>query len=390
MSKRVFLTVLDSLGIGELPDAADFGDRGANTLKSISRSERFSIPNLMSLGISNIKGVDYLKPSPLNCAVGRAAEKSRGKDTTIGHWELSGLISTEPLPTFPDGFPEELISEFEKAVGRKTVCNKPYSGTKVIADYGDHHVKTGDLIIYTSADSVFQIAAHEDVVPPETLYEYCRTARKLLTGKYGVGRVIARPFVGDSKNGFTRTSNRHDFSLEPHGRTMLDAISERGMTVYAIGKINDIFAGKGITEKVYTGSNAEGIELSAKALEKDFEGLCFTNLVDFDSKYGHRNNVDGYAEALCEFDKSLPSFISYMKDDDLLIITADHGCDPGDVSTDHTREYIPLLIVGKKVRPVDLGTRSTFADVAATVCEYLGVDFECDGKSFLSEIGVQS
>lgn len=390
MSKRVFLTVLDSLGIGELPDAADFGDRGANTLKSISRSKRFSIPNLMSLGISNIKGVDYLKPSHLNCAVGRSAEKSRGKDTTIGHWELSGLISTEPLPTFPDGFPEELISEFEKAVGRKTVCNKPYSGTKVIADYGDHHVKTGDLIIYTSADSVFQIAAHEDVVPPETLYEYCRTARKLLTGKYGVGRVIARPFVGDSKNGFTRTSNRHDFSLEPHGRTMLDAISERGMTVYAIGKINDIFAGKGITEKVYTGSNAEGIELSAKALEKDFEGLCFTNLVDFDSKYGHRNNVDGYAEALCEFDKSLPSFISSMKDDDLLIITADHGCDPGDVSTDHTREYIPLLIVGKKVRPVDLGTRSTFADVAATVCEYLGVDFECDGKSFLSEIGVQS
>ena len=308
---------------------------------------------------------------------------SRGKDTTIGHLEISGIISPSPLPTYPNGFPDEIIEAFEKATGRKTICNKPYSGTDVIRDYGEEHLRTGALIVYTSADSVFQIAAHEDIVPVEQLYEYCRAARKILCGKHGVGRVIARPFVGEVGN-FTRTANRHDFSIEPTKKTMLDAIKEAGKDVIAVGKITDIFAGKGVSETIFTHSNTEGMQVSLEIAKRNFNGLCFINLVDFDMVYGHRNDSDGYAKAIAEFDRWLPSFTALMGEDDALIITADHGCDPGDVSTDHTREYTPMLLFGSKIKSENLGTRSSFADIAATVAEMLAVDFKCDGESFFN------
>lgn len=386
MNKRVFIIVLDSCGVGELPDAADFGDRECNTLKRISQSPKFSCDNMRAMGLGNIDGCEYIgKVEKPTAAVGRCAEASRGKDTTIGHWEIAGIISPKPMPTFPDGFPDEVIDEFERQTGRKVLCNKPYSGTQVIKDFGNEHIKTGKLIVYTSADSVFQIAAHEDVVPLEKLYEYCRIARKILTGKYAVGRVIARPFV--TENGeYKRTANRHDFSLEPPRETLLDAIVSSGKTVYAIGKIHDIFAGSGMTDFVFTHSNSEGMQKTLEALDRDFEGLCFTNLVDFDMLYGHRQDVDGYANAYAEFDRWLPSFTYNMREGDVLIITADHGCDPGDESTDHSREYIPLIVYGKPVAPKNLGTRTTYADIAATVAEYLSVDFKGDGKSFLNEI----
>ena len=386
MNKRVFIIVLDSCGVGELPDAADFGDKNCNTLKRISQSEKFSCDNTRKMGLGNIDGCDYIGTvkNP-TAAVGRCAEASRGKDTTIGHWEIAGIISPEPMPTYPDGFPKEIIDEFSKRTGRGVLCNKPYSGTQVIKDYGDEHVRTGDLIVYTSADSVFQIAAHEEVVPLEKLYEYCRTARRILTGKNAVGRVIARPFI--TENGeYKRTANRHDFSLEPPRETLLDAVVRSGKTVYAVGKIHDIFAGRGMTDFVFTHSNAEGMEKTLEALDMDFEGLCFTNLVDFDMLYGHRQDIDGYANAFAEFDRWLPSFTERMRDGDVLIITADHGCDPGDESTDHSREYIPLVIYGKPVKPVNLGTRPTYADIAATVEDYLSVDFECDGESLFDKI----
>lgn len=386
MSKRVFLIVLDSCGIGEMPDACEFGDRDCNTLKRISKSEFFSCENTVKMGIGNIEGVDYLpKTDNPTAAVGRLAEMSRGKDTTIGHWEISGVISEKPMPTFPNGFPDEIIEEFSKQTGRGVLCNKPYSGTEVIKKYGDEHIKTGNLIVYTSADSVFQIAAHEDIIPVETLYEYCRIARKILCGEYAVGRVIARPFT--TVNGeFKRTANRHDFSLEPPEKTMLDAISESGKTVYGVGKIYDIFAGCGITEHIFTHSNSEGMQKTLEASEKDFEGLCFVNLVDFDMLYGHRQDIDGYAKAFSEFDGWIPSFIQNMKQDDILIITADHGCDPGDESTDHSREYVPIIIYGAKIKPINLKTAATYADIAATVTEYLGVPFNTVGKSRLKEI----
>lgn len=386
MSKRVFLIVLDSCGIGEMPDAYDFGDINCNTLKRISTSDFFSCKNTSKLGIGNIDGCDYLpKENNPTAAVGRLAEMSRGKDTTIGHWEIAGVISKKPLPTFLNGFPKEIIDEFSRQTGRGVICNKPYSGTEVIKNYGDKHVKTGSLIVYTSADSVFQIAAHEDIVPIDTLYEYCRIAREILCGEYSVGRVIARPFT--TVNGkYERTANRHDFSLEPPKETMLDAISKNGKTVYAIGKIYDIFAGCGITEHIFTHSNSEGMQRAFDALNKDFEGLCFVNLVDFDMLYGHRQDIDGYAKAFTEFDKWLPSFINNMKQDDFLIITADHGCDPGDDSTDHSREYVPLIIYGKNIKPANLGTLPTYADISATVTEYLDVPFETVGKSRLKEI----
>lgn len=386
MNKRVFIIVLDSCGVGELPDAADFGDRDCNTLRRISASPKFSCENTREMGLGNIDGCEYIgKVEKPTAAVGRCAEASRGKDTTIGHWEIAGIISPEPMPTFPDGFPAEVIEEFERQTGRKVLCNKPYSGTQVIKDFGDEHIKTGKLIVYTSADSVFQIAAHEDVVPLEKLYEYCRIARKILTGKYAVGRVIARPFV--TENGeYKRTANRHDFSLEPPRETLLDAIVSSGKTVYAIGKIHDIFAGSGMTDFVFTHSNSEGMQKTLEALDRDFEGLCFTNLVDFDMLYGHRQDVDGYANAYAEFDRWLPSFTDKMREGDVLIITADHGCDPGDESTDHSREYIPLIVYGRSVAPKNLGTRTTYADIAATVAEYLSVDFKGDGDSFLNEI----
>ena len=384
--KRVFLIVLDSLGAGEEPDAALFGDHDCNTLKRISSSPKFRFESMKKMGMGNIDGQSYL-PGETNPAgaVCRLRERSMGKDTTIGHWEIAGVVSPAPLPTYPDGFPAEILDEFSRLTGRGVLCNKPYSGTDVIRDYGEQHMKTGDLIVYTSADSVFQIAAHEDVVPIETLYEYCRTARNILTGKHAVGRVIARPFTGTPGN-FTRTTNRHDFSLLPPKETLLDAIKKAGKTVYAVGKINDIFAGRGVTDKTFTHGNTEGLKVSLEALDRDFEGLCFINLVDFDMLYGHRQDIDGYAAAFAEFDEWLPSFTGKMKDDDVLIITADHGCDPGDDHTDHTREYTPLIVYGKGISPKNLGTRDGFCDIAATVADYLGVSYRGDGTSFLDDI----
>ena len=386
--KRVFLFVLDSCGCGEMPDAASFGDYGVNTLKSCSTSDKLHIPNLLSNGLGNIDSVDYLpKTDAPKGAVARMKETSMGKDTTIGHWEIAGIVSENPLPTYPDGFPEELLKPFREATGRGVLANAPWSGTEVINKYGEEHMKTGDLIVYTSADSVFQIAAHEDLVPPEQLYEYCRIARKLLVGKHGVGRVIARPFIGNAKDGFARTSNRHDFSLEPPAKTMLDAIKEAGLDSLAVGKIYDIFAGQGTTEHVYTKGNTDGLNKTMGYADRDFHGLCFINLVDFDMQYGHRRNIDGYAAALTEFDGWFADFMEKMGEDDIVMITADHGCDPAyTATTDHTREYVPLVIAGKKVKPVNLGTRQSFADIAATVTELLGVDYQTPGKSFAAEI----
>lgn len=383
--KRVFLFVLDSLGIGELPDAADFGDKNCNTLRRISSSDRFMIPSLLKLGLGNIEGVDFLPQNSAPLAgVARMAERSKGKDTTIGHWEIAGLISQRPMPTYPNGFPKEVLSAFSKAVGREVLCNQPYSGTQVIMDFGREHLKSGDLIVYTSADSVFQIAAHESVVSVETLYEYCRKARAILQGEHAVGRVIARPFIGEYPN-FKRTANRRDFSLEPPQKTVLDALAEAGKEVRSVGKIYDIFAGRGITKYTLTHSNSEGMTQAIKEVKSEFEGLCFINLVDFDMLYGHRQDIDGYAAALSAFDAWLPKFISEMKEEDLLIITADHGCDPGDESTDHTREYTPLILYSKSIKPKNYGTRTTMADIAATVAQYLNVPFQCDGVSMLSE-----
>ena len=382
--KRVFLIVLDSVGIGAMEDAADFGDAGTNTLRSAAKGSCFHMPNMKQLGLFNIDGIDWTDGVKEPKAVyGRMKEASRGKDTTIGHWEIAGLISRKPLPVYPEGFPEEVLNAFSEMTGRGVLCNKPYSGTEVIKDYGDEHVKTGKLIVYTSADSVFQIAAHEDVVPVETLYEYCRMARKLLSGKHSVGRVIARPFIGQSGN-YQRTPKRHDFSLEPPGETMLDAIKRAGKEVIGVGKIKDIFAGRGITSYVYTKGNGEGIERTLEYLDQEFEGLCFINLVDYDMLYGHRNDIEGYARALSEFDDALPFILAKLREDDLLMITADHGCDPGYiVSTDHSREYTPLILYGKSIKPANLGTRDTFADIGATVLEYLGIKGDIAGKSVL-------
>lgn len=384
--KRVFLIVLDSVGAGYLPDAASFGDEGANTLKTVFASPFFKADNMRSLGLGNIDGLDFLVPveNPRG-AYGKIAEASAGKDTTIGHWEIAGVISKTPLPTYPNGFPKEILDEFSKQTGRGVLCNKPYSGTEVIKDYGEEHLKTGSLIVYTSADSVFQIAAHEELVPPEKLYEYCRIARKILTGKHGVGRVIARPFIG-KPGSFTRTANRHDFSIDPPAPTLLDAVSGVGKDVIAVGKITDIFNKKGVTESIFTHGNAEGMQVTLDLGDRDFDGLCFINLVDFDMLYGHRNDIEGYAKALTVFDTWLPSLLQKLGDEDMLFITADHGCDPGYPTTDHTREYIPLLVYGKHVAPVNLGVGSTYSSIAATIAEYLGVDFKPVGKSFLSKI----
>ena len=386
--KRIFLIVLDSCGIGQMPDCEKFGDIGVNTLRSCSTSSRFSIPNLLKAGIGNIDGVDYLpKNAAPQGAYARLTEASMGKDTTIGHWEIAGVISPEPLPTFPNGFPQEVLDEFEKQTGRGVLCNKPYSGTDVIRDYGEEQLKTGKWIVYTSADSVFQVAAHEEKIPLEELYDACRKARKILRGKYGVGRVIARPYVGTSPENFKRTSNRHDFSLEPPAETMLDAIVNAGQDVLAVGKIFDIFAGRGTTDHVYNKSNADGMRHAADYAKQDFQGLCFVNLVDFDMQFGHRRDIDGYANALTEFDTWLGDFERILGEDDLVLITADHGSDPAyTATTDHTREYVPLIALGKQVRPGSLGTRASFADIAATVTELLGVPYETPGKSFAKEL----
>lgn len=382
---RIFLIVLDSYGCGAMPDSEKFGDVNVSTINSVSSSKFFKAPNLLKMGLYNIDGVTLepkeKEPSALFC---RLAEVSNGKDTTIGHWEIAGIQSKNPLPTFPDGFPKELIDKFSKEVGRGVLCNKPYSGTVVINEFGDEHVKSGDLIVYTSADSVFQIAAHEEVVPLEELYDICRKARKLLTGEYGVGRVIARPFVGEGNGNYTRTSHRHDFSIEPMQVTMLDQLKEAGKDVLAIGKINDIFAGKGITEYVYTSGNPDGIEKTIQWMDRDFDGLCFVNLVDTDSQYGHRRDIDGYAKAISYFDDNIPAMLEKLRDDDILMITADHGCDPGYLATtDHTREYIPFLMYGKNIEPENLGTRKTFADIAATVLKQFGIEPKFPGESMI-------
>ena len=385
--KRIFLIVLDSFGVGALPDSEAFGDVGVNTLAACATSSQLQIPTMIAAGLGLIDGVSCLpKPAAPTGAYGRLAEASMGKDTTIGHWEIAGVVSPKPMPTYPNGFPEEVLAPFRAATGRGILCNQPISGTKAIELYGDEHVRTGDLIVYTSADSVFQIAAHEEVVPLEELYRDCRIARQQLQGKHGVGRVIARPFVGTSGN-YRRTSNRHDFSLEPPSETMLDAIQKAGLASIAVGKIFDIFAGRGMTEHVYNTSNADGLDHAMDYAKEDFHGLCFVNLVDFDMLYGHRRDIDGYARALTEFDRWLPSFLEQLGDEDLVMITADHGCDPAYLATtDHTREYVPLLVLGKAVKPVNLGTRKTFADIAATVTALLGVPYETPGISFASEI----
>ena len=385
--KRIFLIVLDSFGIGAMPDAAAFGDPGTNTLRSCAATGKLQIPHMLGAGLGNITGVDCVAKAdaPLG-AYGRMQEASMGKDTTIGHWEIAGIVSPDPLPTYPEGFPEEVLKPFREATGRGVLANAPWSGTAVIEEYGKAHMETGDLIVYTSADSVFQIAAHEDIVPPEQLYEYCRVARKILQGKHGVGRVIARPFVGQPGS-FKRTANRHDFSLEPPAETLLDAVKAAGLDCLAVGKINDIFVGRGVTEYVYNESNAHGLQNTENYAARDFSGLCFVNLVDFDMQFGHRRDALGYANALNEFDAWLGSFLPALGEEDVVIITADHGCDPGyEATTDHTREYVPLLVLGQKVKPADLGTRKTFADVAATVAELLGISLDTPGKSFAKEI----
>ena len=388
-TKRVFLIVLDSFGIGQMEDAAEYGDFDVNTIRSVSASAYFNMPNMQKMGLFQIDGVTLAdnmvqeENAPHTAAIARLAEASKGKDTTIGHWEIAGVCSGKPLPTYPEGFPEEVLKPFMEQTGRGVLCNKPYSGTKVIADYGEEHLRTGDLIVYTSADSVFQIAAHEELVLPEQLYEYCRIARKILVGEHGVGRVIARPFVGSEGN-YTRTANRHDFSIEAPGVTMLDQLKSAGKDVLAVGKINDIFVGRGITESVYTSGNEDGINKTLEYMDKDFEGLCFINLVDFDMVYGHRRDVDGYAKALSYFDARLPEIMDKMRSGDILMITADHGCDPGYMATtDHTREYIPLVMYGEGMEPCNLGTRKTFADIGATVLQCFGIAPEFAGESML-------
>lgn len=380
--KRVFLIILDSFGIGALPDAGEYGDGGTNTLASVSASPYFHMPNMKKLGLFQIQGAGPMEGS-LGGVVARMAEASRGKDTTIGHWEISGIYSGKPLPTYPNGFPREILDGFSKLTGRGNLCNKPYSGTEVIKDYGEEHVRTGSLIVYTSADSVFQVAAHEDVVPLETLYAYCAMAREMLTGEHGVGRVIARPFTG-TPGAYARTSHRHDYSLLPPAPTMLDQLSETGHDVIAVGKIQDIFAGKGITEYSYTQGNTEGIAKTLAYMDRDFHGLCFINLVDFDMLYGHRNDVDGYAKALAEFDAALPDMLGKLREEDLLMITADHGCDPGYVkSTDHSREYTPFIMYGPGMEPKNLGTRETFSDIGASIVDYFGIPLKIKGTSML-------
>lgn len=388
MAKRVFLIVLDSLGIGALPDAAEFGDAGSNTLRAVASAQEFSTPNLRQLGLFNIEGAPEGMSAPQPSGnFARMAERSRGKDTTTGHWEIAGVISPKAMPTFPQGFPQEVIRAFEQRTGRGVLCNRPYSGTQVIADYGQEHLATGKLIVYTSADSVFQIAAHESLVPPEELYRYCRMAREILQGPYAVGRVIARPFTGQAPH-FTRTPRRHDFSLLPPRDTLLDLLHAAGREVIAVGKIKDIFGGRGVTRALPTAGNAEGIARTLELTRSPFYGLCFVNLVDFDMLYGHRNDVQGYARALEAFDQALPAIMEGMGQEDVLMITADHGCDPSTPSTDHSREYTPLLTWGPALKGgVDLGTRASFADIAQTVLQALDVKGDSlAGTSFLDKM----
>ncbi|WP_231036124.1 phosphopentomutase [Pectinatus sottacetonis] len=385
--KRAYIIVLDSFGIGAEPDAAEFGDGDCNTLRSIVSSPRYYTPNMKKLGLFNIDGVDYMTSEKLPVgAFARMREKSMGKDTTIGHWEIAGIVSKDPLPTYPQGFPKDVINELETAFGRKIICNKPYSGTKVIKDYGQEHERTGALIVYTSADSVLQIAAHEEVIPVERLYEYCRIARKIMRGEHSIGRIIARPFAGKYPN-YERTPRRHDFSLQPPAQTMMDVLLQHDFTTIGIGKISDIFAARGIGRHIPIDGNEDGMNKTIATLDEKFKGLCFVNLVDFDMKYGHRRDVDGYANAATVFDKQLGTFMKKMSDDDILFITADHGCDPKAPGTDHTREYTPLLVWGSQVKQgLNLGTCPTFADIAATITDLFAVKFVTEGKSLAGKI----
>ena len=390
--KRVAIIVLDSVGIGELPDAAKYGDEGSNTLVNIKKEyPEFSVPNMAELGLGNIEGEDICllgKTDSPKCCYAKMSEASNGKDTTTGHWEISGIVTENPFPTFTEtGFPKEVMDKFEKAIGRKTLGNISASGTAIINELGDEHVKTGYPIIYTSADSVFQIACHEDVIPVDELYKMCETAREILVGDYAVARVIARPFIGNGNGNYTRTERRKDFSLAPTSETILDMLKAEGKSVVAIGKIEDIFEHRGMTVTDHTTNNHDGIEKTIEYLKKDFEGLLFTNLVDTDMIYGHRNDVKGYAEAVMYFDSKLPEIKSAMKDDDILIITADHGCDPTTPSTDHSREFVPLLVYGKNIKEgVNLGVRKQFSDIAATVAEYLGINKTFGAESFLKDV----
>ncbi len=381
--QRVFLIVMDSFGIGGAADAGRFGDEGSNTLASLREVESFAVPNLEKLGLYAIDGVGGGTMALIG-AYARVCERSEGKDTTIGHWEIAGIVSEHPLPTYPDGFPEEIISEFERRSGRKVICNKPYSGVPVIADYGREHLETGALIVYTSADSVFQIAAHESIVPVEELYRYCEIARKILVGEHGVGRVIARPFEGEFP--FKRTSRRHDFSAVPPQKTMPDTLKEKGLDTICVGKISDIFAGVGVSESIRTSGNDDGMRVTMELVERDFRGLCFVNLVDFDMLYGHRRDVQGYADAVMRFDAWLGEFLPKMREEDLLMITADHGCDPAYRGTDHTRENVPLLLWCKGLVPNNLGVRSSFADIAATIADIFETEKPKSGESFLNEV----
>ncbi|WP_229771218.1 phosphopentomutase [Anaerococcus porci] len=387
VDKRVFLIVLDSFGIGEMPDSKNYGDEGSNTLKAICQSPKFKTPNLKKLGLFNIDGIDFIEKmeNPIG-SFAKMKEASNGKDTTTGHWEMAGIISETPFPTFPNGFPKDFLYEFSKRTGRKILCNKPYSGTKVIEDYGKEHLETGALIVYTSADSVFQIAAHEDIVPLEKLYEYCKIAREMLIGDMAVGRVIARPFVGELGS-FERTRNRHDFSLKPQGTTIMDELLKNNYDSIGVGKIYDIFAGESIKEHYPMKDNNEGMDITIKLMDKKFKGLCFVNLVDFDMIYGHRNDVDGYANAMTEFDQKLGVMLKKLGDNDIVIITADHGCDPSTPSTDHSREYVPMLAYGKSIRKgMNLGTRKTFADISQTIADIFEIKANTEGKSFYKEI----
>ncbi|MDK2820053.1 MAG: phosphopentomutase [Clostridia bacterium] len=383
---RVVLIVLDSVGVGALPDADKYGDEGSNTLGNIAERVHLKLPNLERLGIGNIIELRNIKSAEKpEAAYGKMASKSAGKDTTSGHWELSGLILDKPFPVYPNGFPKEIIEAFEKEIGREVLGNKPASGTAIIEELGAEHIKTGKPIVYTSADSVFQIAAHEDVIPVQELYEICKIARKLLKGEHAVGRVIARPFIGKPGN-FVRTDRRHDFSLVPPKPTLLDAVSEAGLEVMAVGKIKDIFAGRGITRWIYTHDNMDGVDQTCNFMREGKIGLIFTNLVDFDMQYGHRNDVDGYASALEDFDARIPDLLDALNKNDVLIITADHGCDPTTPSTDHSREHVPVLVYGDRIKPTKIPTRSTFADLGATVADLLGVPYNLSGESFAQTI----
>ena len=387
MSKKAVLIVLDSVGIGALPDAAAYGDAGADTLGHIINTCHPSLPNLMAMGLGNIDGASFpgAVPSPA-AAYGRLREVSAGKDTTTGHWEIAGVQLSRPFPTFPNGFPQAFISRFEQAVGRQTIGNKPASGTAILDELGEEHIATGKLIVYTSADSVFQIAANEAVVPLEELYRDCEIAREMLSDELEVGRVIARPFVGERAGAFRRTGGRRDFSAMPP-ETMCDALAAAGKTVYGVGKIEDIFGHRGITKSNHAAGNPACMEATFAAMKEDFDGLLFVNLVDFDMVYGHRRDVQGYARALEEFDRQLPQIQALMGDEDMLVLTADHVCDPCHTGTDHTREHTPLLVWGRRLRPgINLGTRQTYADISATVLDFFGVTKKLRGTSFLGQL----